>query len=119
DSPARQDAAAAAAGNEEIVRVDVALGHHSVHAAVQVIKIVAGIRVMNEVGKLLAVAGAPARICVQHHVTHGSPNLLFKVEAVAIIPERPTVNLQNERVFLGGVEVWRMNDPTLNLSLVL
>jgi len=47
DGPAGEDAAAAAAGDEEIVGVDVALGDDGVDAAIEVVEIVAWIRMMD------------------------------------------------------------------------
>src|SRR6266581_2023591 len=58
DGPAGEDAATAAAGNKKIVGVDIAFGHYGVNAAIQVIEIVAGIGVVNQVGEFLTVAGA-------------------------------------------------------------
>src|SRR6266851_1638485 len=52
DGPAGKYATAAAAGDEEIVGVDVALGDNGVDSAVQVVKIVAGICVVDKIGKI-------------------------------------------------------------------
>ena len=49
DGPAGENAAATATGDKKIVRVDVAFGDNRVDPAVQIVKIVAGIGVMNEV----------------------------------------------------------------------
>jgi len=118
DGPASENASSAAAGDKEIVGVDVALGNDSVNAAVQVIEIVSGIGVVDQVGEFFAIAGAASRIRIKNDVAHGSPDLLFKVEAVAIVGKRAAVNLQNERIFFGGVKIGRVNDPTVNLALV-
>ncbi len=68
DGPTGENAAAAAAGDEKIVGIDVALGDDGVDAAIEIVKIVAGISVMDEIGKILAIAGAAARIDVENHV---------------------------------------------------
>src|SRR3989442_10670227 len=47
NGPAGKDTAAAAAGDKEIVGVDVALGDDRVHAAVQIVEVIAGIGVMD------------------------------------------------------------------------
>src|ERR1700676_1610344 len=74
---------------------------------------------MDEVGELLAVAGAAARIGVEHDITQGGPDLLFEIEAIAVIAEGSAVNFENKRVFLRGVEARRLNNPALNFALVL
>ena len=119
DGPAGKHSATSAAGHKKIVRVDVALCRHRVHAAVQVVEVVAGIRVVNQIGEFFAIARAASRVGVQHHVAHRCPHLLFKIEAVTVVRERPAVNLQDERIFLRSVEIRRMNDPALDLALVL
>src|SRR6266852_1014461 len=116
DGPAGEDAAAAAAGDKEIAGVDVAFGDYSIHAAVKVIKIIAGISVMDEIGEILAIAGAAAGIGVEHHVPSRGIHLHFEVETVTIVGERTAVNLKNKRIFFGGIEIWRVDDPTLNLA---
>src|ERR1700730_1468668 len=118
DGPAGEDAAAAAARGKKIVGVDVALGDDGVYAAVHVVKIVAGIRVMDKVGKFLAITRAAARICVQNDVTHRGPDLLLEIEAVAVIAEGAAVNLQDQRIFLGGIEIRRGNVPALDFAFV-
>src|SRR5712692_116430 len=118
DGPGSEHAATTAAGNEEIVGVDVAFGDDGVDAAIQIVEIVAGIGVVDEVGELFAVAGAAARVGVEHDVTHSGPDLLFEIEAVAVVAEGPAVDFQDQRIFLGGIETGRLNDPALNLALV-
>src|SRR5713101_7882295 len=74
DGPGGEHAATTAAGNEEIVGVDVAFGDDGVDAAIQIVEIVAGIGVVDEVGELFAVAGAAAGVGIEHDVTHGGPH---------------------------------------------
>src|SRR5216683_3220682 len=113
DGPAGEDAAAAAASDEEIVGVDVALGDNGVDAAIEVVKIVARISVMDEIGKILAVAGAAAGIYVEDHVASGRQDLFFEIEAVAVVGEGTAVNFKDQRIFLGSIEIRRVDDPTL------
>src|SRR5882757_1277671 len=118
DGPAGENTAPAAAGNEEIVGINVALGDDGVDAAIQVIKIVAGISVMDEIGKVLAVAGAAARIDVENDVAAGSEHLFFEVETVAIVGEGATVNFKNQGIFLAWVEIRWVDDPSLDFAVV-
>ncbi len=118
DGPGGEDATAAAASDEEIVGVDVAFGDDGVHPAVEVGEIVARIGVMNEVGEFFAVAGAAAGIGVKDNVTHRSPALFFKVEAVAIIAEGAAVNFKDEWIFFRGIKIWRLNDPAFDFTIV-
>src|SRR5258708_5842581 len=118
DGPAGKDAAAAATGDEEIVCVDVALGDDGIDTAVEVVKIVARISVMDEVSKIHAIAGASAGIHVENHVTSGGQHLFFKIETVAVVGERTAVNFKNKRIFLGRIEIRRVDDPALDLAIV-
>src|SRR5262245_18217764 len=61
DDPRGQDTPAAAPGHEQVVRIHVAAAEHRINAGHQVVEIVAGVRMVNQVGELLTVAGAPAR----------------------------------------------------------
>ena len=56
DRPVGQQTAAAAAGDAEPVRVDVALLEHLVDAGHQVLVVVAGVVVLDDVAEVLAVA---------------------------------------------------------------
>ena len=73
---------------------------------------------MDKVGKFLAVASAAAWIRVENDVTSRSEHLFFEVEAVAIVSKRATVNLQDKRIFLGSVEIRRVDDPALDFAVV-
>src|SRR5216683_2873928 len=118
DGPGGKDAATAAAGDEEIVGVDVAFGDDGVDAAIEIVEIVARIGVVDEVGEFFAIASAAAGVGVEHDVTHGGPDLFFEIEAVAVVAEGSTVNFEDERIFFGGIEGGRLNDPALDLALV-
>ena len=118
DGPASEDTAAAAAGDEEIVGVNVAFGDDGVDAAVEIVKIVAGIGVMDEIGKFLAIAGAAARVDVENHIASASQHLLFEIKTIAIVGEGAAVNFKNERIFLGRIKIRRVNDPALDFTIV-
>src|SRR5260370_41877362 len=115
DGPAGEHTAAASAGDEEIVGVDVALGDDRVDAAVEVVEIVAGIGVMDEIGKILAVASASAGGYVENHVPSAAHHLFFQIDTVTVVAERTAVNFKNKGIFLGSIEIRRMNHPALDL----
>src|SRR5260370_4084937 len=119
DSPGGEHAAAAAAGNVEIVGVDVALCDDSVDAAIEVVEVIAGIGMMDEVGELLAITGASARVGVELDGRRIITKMLFEIEAVAVIAKRSAVDFENERIFFGGIEAGRLENPALDLALVL
>jgi len=73
---------------------------------------------MDEIGKFFAIAGAAARIQIENDITLPQ-HLFFEIETVAIVGEGTAVNLQNERILLGRIEIRRMDDPALDLALVL
>ena len=73
---------------------------------------------VNQVREFLSIAGAAARIDVQHHEPLGRPDLLVGVEAVSVVGERSSVNLQNERILLCRIKIRRLDDPSFHLSLV-
>src|SRR5882757_10935667 len=107
DGPSGEDAATAAAGYEQIVGIDVSFGDHGVDAAVEIVEVIAGICMMDEVGKFFAVTGAAAGIGVEHDVAEGSPDLLFEIKTIAVIPKGSPMNFENERIFLGRIEIGR------------
>src|SRR5579883_2442795 len=118
DGPAGENAATAAAGDVKVAGIDVALGDDGVNAAVEVVEIIAGVGVVNQIGKFLAVAGAAARVGVEDDVAQGGPDLFFKIEAVAIVAERAAVDFEDKGVFFRGIEIGGMDDPALNLAMV-
>src|SRR5262249_1489971 len=111
-------ATATPAGDKKIAGVDVAFGDDCVHATVEVIEIVAGIGMMNQIGEFFAVTGAAAGVGVQDNVSARGKELLFEIKTVAIIRKWAAVNLDDQRIFLGRIKVGRLNDPALNFALV-
>jgi len=118
DGPAGEDAAAATAGDEEIVGVDVALGDDGVNAAVEVEEIIAGIGVVDEICEILAIAGTSARIYVENHIASGSQHLFFEIETVPVVGKRTAVNFKDKRIFFGSIKIRRVDDPPLDLTIV-
>src|SRR5262245_18551692 len=74
---------------------------------------------MDQVAELAAVTGRASRVGVKNDVAAGGHQLLFEIERAAVLGDRPAVNLQNQWIFLRRVEPWRLDDPALNLAVVL
>ena len=119
DDPAGEHAAAAAAGDVQLFRVDKALCEHGVDARVQVGEIVAGIGVVDEVSELAAVAGAPPRVGIEHDVSVRRHELFFEIEAITVIGKRPAVDLKDQGILLGGIKSRRLDDPSLDFAMIL
>src|SRR5205807_2610869 len=65
DHPAGEHAAAGAARDEQLVRVDVALGQDRIDTGIQIGKVVARISVVDQVPELRTVTGAAARVGIE------------------------------------------------------
>ena len=74
---------------------------------------------VDEIAKLLAITGADARIDIQHNIPLCSHELLFKIEASAVVGKWTAMNLYNQWIFLVWIEMWRLNYPPMNLALVV
>ena len=118
DDPGGQHAAAAAAGDEQPLRVDVAASDHGVDARHEVVVVLVRVVVMNQIGELLAVAGAAARIHVENHVARGGVQLYFRGKARRVHGERTAVNFQHEGIFLRRIEPGRLHDPALHVAMI-
>src|SRR5215472_1992889 len=114
DCPVGEHTATAAAGYTEFLRVDVPTFEDFVHADHQVAVVVARIVILNEVAKILAVAGGAARVDVQNDVAFGRHPLKFVIKDPTVGSVRPAVNVQNERVFLFRIKVRRLLNPSLD-----
>src|SRR5262249_29160014 len=68
--------------------------------------------------KCLTITGASARIHVQHTVTSSGVNLVRQVEPVAVHPVRSTVNLENQRRLLSGLETRWLHYPAFDFRVV-
>src|SRR3954447_20109436 len=70
--------------------------------------------VLDHVPKLLAVAGATARIRIQHDVTLRRHPLELVVENKSVSGVGPAVDIQNERILFRFVEARRPLQPGLD-----
>jgi hypothetical protein len=119
DHPRGEHAPAGPAGDEQVPLVDVALRDHRVHPGVQVVKVVARVRMVDQVPELLAVARAAARIGVQHHEAGRGHQLLLLVEPVAVVRERAPVDLEDQGILPARVEARGLDDPAMDPPPVL
>jgi hypothetical protein len=74
--------------------------------------------ILNDVAKVLAIAGRTARVNVQDDVSLGGHPLKFMIKDPAVGGMRAAVNVQNERIRPVWVEVGRLLDPALNVLAI-
>ena len=101
------------------VRIDVSPGEDGIDAGVQIGEIVAGIGVVDQVPEFGTVAGAPSRIGVEHDIATRGHELLFQIEAITVIGERPAVDLKDQWILLGGIKSRRLDNPPLDFAVIL
>ena len=115
DGPVGEHAAAAAAGDAQAVGIGDAAPHQLVHAGHEVLVVVARVAVLDDVAELLAVAGAAARVGIEHHVALGRHPLELVHEEVAVGRVRAAVDVEDHRVLPARLVVGRLLDPGLDL----
>src|SRR5437588_32568 len=71
DGPIGEHASAAATSDSKVLFVDIPPLDQLIHADHQIFVIVAGIAVLNDVGKVLSIARAAAWVRIQHYITFG------------------------------------------------
>src|SRR2546427_12547913 len=69
-------------------------------------------------GKLLAPAGAAARVRDDHEIAVAGEGLELEVELVLVLRHGPAVNAQDRRVPLSGHEVGRLHDEAVDRRAV-
>src|SRR5258705_3029066 len=74
--------------------------------------------ILNDVPKILAVAGAAARIRIKHNVALRCHPLEFVIEYETVSSVWSTVDVQDEWIFFGCIEVGRLLYPRLNTFAV-
>src|SRR5438105_9474060 len=85
DDPAGEHAAAAAAGHEQVVFIDVAAIYDGIDAGHEVVEVMAGVGVMDQVAELLTVSGAAARVGIKDGVAGRGVELHLDGEAAAVV----------------------------------
>src|SRR5207253_3838704 len=98
DDPISEQAASAAASNAKFFVIDVTALNHFIDAAHEVLIIIAGIMILNDVSELLAVGDAAARVRIKHDVAFGRHPLKFVLENPAVSRMRTAVDVQNKRI---------------------
>ena len=74
--------------------------------------------ILNHVPKFLAVAGAPARIRVKHHISLRCHPLKFVIENETVGDVRSAMNVQNQRILFMRIETGRLLQPGLDAFAV-
>ena len=118
DHPIGEQAAAASARDAELFVIDVTALDHFIDAAHEVLIVITGIMILNDVSELLAVGDAAAGIRIKHDVALGRHPLKFVLENPAVSRMRTAVDVQDKRIFLVRVEAGRLLHPRLNLFSV-
>ena len=98
--------------------VDVAALDQFIDAGHQIFIVIAGIVVLDDVAEILAVAGAAARIRIEHDIAFRRHPLKFVIEDITVGRVRPAVDVQNQRIFFCRIEIGRLLHPGLNLLAV-
>ena len=73
----------------------------------EIVVVVTGVVVVDEIGKFLAVRVGSPRIAVDDDIAGGCVELIFGGEHRPVTQIRPPVNLQDQRILLLGIEVGR------------
>ncbi len=73
---------------------------------------------VDQVGELRPIGGRAARIDVEHHIAGRRVELIVGGEHRSIARERSAVDLQDQRILLGGLEVRRRDQPGVDGALV-
>src|SRR5450759_772271 len=100
DRPVREHSATAAPGDSHAGRIYVPALEYLVDARHQILVIVARVVELDDVGEVLSVRSAAARVGVEHDVALGRhPEELLR-ERAAVSSVRSAMDLENERIFL-------------------
>ena len=118
NDPGGHEAARAAPGDVQALGVDIAALKHRVDAVHNVVVILAGIVVIEQVGECFTVARAAARVGEEHHVAGGGVELHFRREALPVVADRAAVVFHQQRIGVGGIETRRGQDPALHVAAI-
>src|SRR5512143_4165308 len=99
DYPAGQHAPATSPGHKKVAGINVSqFCDGGIHAGVQIVEIISGILIVNQVAELCSIASATSWIDIDYDVAPSSHQLLFQIETRTVIGERSPVNLQDQRI---------------------
>src|SRR5262249_23051086 len=116
--PIGKQAAAAASGNSQFFLVDITTLDEFIYASHQILVVIAGIVVLNDVSEVLTVSSTPTRVRIEHHVAFGGHPLKLVIKNESIGGVRAAMNIENQRVLLVRVKVGRLLHPGLNFFSV-
>ena len=114
NGPVGKYAATAAAGHTELLLVYVAAFEQFVDSGHQITIIVPGIVILNDVAEILSVTGGASRIGVKNYIALGGHPLKLVVKDPAVRSVGTSVNIEDQRILLMGIEVRRLLDPALD-----
>src|SRR5580765_7892073 len=110
--PASEYPAAASSCDEDLLRIDVAFRDDCIDSGIEIVEVVSGIGVVNQIAELLTVARAAAGIGVEHNVVARCHDLLLDIKTITIVCEGSAVNLENQWILLHGVKVGWLDNPS-------
>src|SRR5450755_2111052 len=114
DYPIGEHASAAAARYRQFVGIHPAALNQVVNSGHQILVVVAGVMVLDDVAKILSIGRTAARIGIQDDIAFGRHPLELVVEGVSIGGMRATMNIQNHRILLAFLKIGRALYPGLN-----
>src|SRR5271167_1014754 len=94
--PIREQSSSTAAGDAELVFIDVAALQQLIDSGHQVLEVVTRIFVLDDVSEFLAIRSAAARIGVKNDVSLGRHPLKFMIEHPSISGMWAAVNVENQ-----------------------
>src|SRR5207248_3075304 len=114
NGPVGKYAATAAAGDTEFLLVYVATFEQLVHSRHQIAVVVTGVVILDDVAEILSVTGGASRIRVENYIALGCHPLKLVVKDPAVRSVGTSVNIEDQRILLMGIEVRRLLDPALD-----
>ena len=93
--------------------------HRRTHRVQNILSLVSVLVAEDGVGELLSVTRGAAIIDVQRGPSARRVDLIFKIERRTILPVRPAVNIDDERMFRCGSDPQRLGEKRFNFELVV
>ena len=120
DEPVRELAAVAHALNTQALTIDPQVtAHRRTHRVQNILSLVSILVSEDGVGELLSVAGGTAIVDVQRGPSARRVDLIFKIECRTILPVRPAVNIDDERVLRCGGHCHWLGEEGFDFELVV